>query len=304
MNKVILIAGPTASGKSDLAIFLAKKLRGEIINADSMQVYKEVKILSARPAKYQKIKHHFYGFFSVKKKFSTGDWLKLTERKIRDILKRKKIPIIVGGTGLYFKAITDGMATIPNISQAKRNQIIKEFNQIGSDLFYKKLINLDPKIKNIIKPNDKQRMIRFYEIIKFTNKSILDWQKNTKNNLSDLEFKKIYLNIPRENLLKKIEVRFKKMIKSGALNEVKKFKKLKLKPSLSANHILGIKEIQMFLDKKISLNEAIDLSIIRTRQYVKRQLTWFRGQMKDWTEFNDINQANLRKKILKYLRTS
>jgi tRNA dimethylallyltransferase len=304
MNKVILIAGPTASGKSDLAIFLAKKLRGEIINADSMQVYKEVKILSARPINYQKIKHHFYGFFSVKKKFSTGDWLKLTEKKIRDILKRKKTPIVVGGTGLYFKAITDGMAKIPNISQAKRNQIIKEFNRLGSDLFYKKLINLDPKIKNIIKPNDKQRMIRFYEIIKFTNKSILDWQKNTKNNLSDLEFKKIYLNIPRENLLKKIEVRFNKMIKSGALNEVKKFKKLKLKPSLSANHILGIKEIQMFLDKKISLNEAVNLSIIRTRQYVKRQLTWFRGQMKDWTEFNDSNQSNLRKKILKYIRTS
>ena len=304
MNKVILIAGPTASGKSDLAIFLAKKLHGEIINADSMQVYKEVKILSARPEKYQKIKHHFYGFFSVKKKFSTGDWLKLTEKKIRDILKRKKIPIVVGGTGLYFKAITDGMAKIPNISQAKRNQIIKEFNKLGPDLFYKKLINLDPKIKSIIKLNDKQRMIRFYEIIKFTNKSILDWQKNTKNNLSDLEFKKIYLNIPRENLLKKIEVRFNKMIKSGALNEVKKFKKLKLKPSLSANHILGIKEIQMFLDKKISLNEAVNLSIIRTRQYVKRQLTWFRGQMKDWAEFNDINQSNLRKKILKYIRTS
>jgi len=304
MNKVILIAGPTASGKSDLAIFLAKKLRGEIINADSMQIYKEVKILSARPINYQKIKHHFYGFFSVKKKFSTGDWLKLTEKKIRDILKRKKTPVVVGGTGLYFKAITDGMAKIPNISQAKRNQIIKEFNRLGSDLFYKKLINLDPKIKNIIKPNDKQRMVRFYEIIKFTNKSILDWQKNTKNNLSDLEFKKIYLNIPRENLLKKIEVRFNKMIKSGALNEVKKFKKLKLKPPLSANHILGIKEIQMFLDQKIPLNEAVNLSIIRTRQYVKRQLTWFRGQMKDWTEFNDSNQSNLRKKILKYIRTS
>ena len=304
MNKVILIAGPTASGKSDLAIFLAKKLRGEIINADSMQVYKEVKILSARPINYQKIKHHFYGFLSARKKFSTGDWLKLTEKKIRDILKRKKTPIIAGGTGLYFKAITDGLAKIPNISQEKRNQIIKEFNKLGSDLFYKKLINLDPKIKSIIKPNDKQRMIRFYEIIKFTNKSILDWQKNTKNNLSDLEFKKIYLNIPRENLLKKIEVRFNKMIKSGALNEVKKFKKLKLKSSLSANHILGIKEIQMFLDKKISLNEAVNLSIIRTRQYVKRQLTWFRGQMKDWTEFNDINQSNLRKKILKYIRTS
>ena len=205
MKKVILLAGPTASGKSELAIYIAKKINGEIINADSMQVFKEIKILSARPEDYKNIKHHLYGFVSVKKNFSTGEWIKHTEKKINEILKKKKIPIIVGGTGLYFKSLIDGIAQIPNISKAKRDKIIKLFNQIGNDEFYKKLIKLDPKCKNKIIKNDKQRMIRFYEVKFYTKKSIFDWQKNTKNNLKDINFKKIFLNFPREVLLVKIE---------------------------------------------------------------------------------------------------
>ena len=186
MKKVILLAGPTASGKSELAIYIAKKINGEIINADSMQVFKEIKILSARPENYKNIKHHLYGFVSVKKNFSTGEWIKHTEKKINEILKKKKTPIIVGGTGLYFKSLIDGIAQIPNISKAKRDKIIKLFNQIGIDEFYKKLIKLDPKCKNKIVKNDKQRMIRFYEVKFYTKESIFDWQKNTKNNLKNV----------------------------------------------------------------------------------------------------------------------
>ena len=124
-SKIILISGPTASGKSGFAIRIAKKIDGEIINADSMQVYKQLKILSARPdpKKYQKIKHHLYGFVDVSKNFSTGDWLKLVNRKIKEVKKRKKTPILVGGTGLYFKALIDGLVKIPNISEKLRNQI-------------------------------------------------------------------------------------------------------------------------------------------------------------------------------------
>ena len=140
MKKVILLAGPTASGKSELAIYIAKKINGEIINADSMQVFKEIKILSARPEDDKNIKHHLYGFVSVKKNFSTGEWIKYTEKKINEILKKKKTPVIVGGTGLYFKSLINGIAQIPNISKAKRDKIIKLFNQIGVDEFYKKLI--------------------------------------------------------------------------------------------------------------------------------------------------------------------
>lgn len=303
MKKVILLAGPTASGKSELAIYIAKKINGEIINADSMQVFKEIKILSARPEDYKNIKHHLYGFISVKKNFSTGEWIKHTEKKINEILKKKKTPIIVGGTGLYFKSLTDGIAQIPNISKAKRDKIIKLFNQIGNDEFYKKLIKLDPKCKNKIVKNDKQRMIRFYEVKFYTKKSIFDWQKNTKNNLKDINFKKIFLNFPREVLLVKIEKRFKKMVDQGAIKEAKKFKKLGVSKTLTSNNILGLKEIMSYLEGKMTLKDAVERSIIRTRQYIKRQMTWFRGQMKDWNEFNDLKQADLRKKVLKFIRT-
>ena len=303
MKKVILLAGPTASGKSELAIYIAKKINGEIINADSMQVYKEIKILSARPEDYKNIKHHLYGFVSVKKNFSTGEWIKYTEKKINEILKKKKTPVIVGGTGLYFKSLINGIAQIPNISKAKRDKIIKLFNQIGAGEFYKKLIKLDPKCKNKIIKNDKQRMIRFYEVKFYTKKSIFDWQKNTKNNFKDINFKKIFLNFPREVLLVKIEKRFKKMVDQGAIKEAKKFKKLGVSKILTSNNILGLKEIMSYLEGKMTLKEAVERSIIRTRQYIKRQMTWFRGQMKDWNEFNDLKQAELRKKVLKFIRT-
>ena len=303
MKKVILLAGPTASGKSELAIYIAKKINGEIINADSMQVFKEIKILSARPEDYKNIKHHLYGFVSVKKNFSTGEWIKYTEKKINEILKKKKTPVIVGGTGLYFKSLINGIAQIPNISKAKRDKIIKLFNQIGVDEFYKKLVKLDPKCKNKIIKNDKQRMIRFYEVKFYTKKSIFDWQKNTKNNFKDINFKKIFLNFPREVLLVKIEKRFKKMVDQGAIIEAKKFKKLGVSKILTSNNILGLKEIMSYLEGKMTLKEAVERSIIRTRQYIKRQMTWFRGQMKDWNEFNDLKQAELRKKVLKFIRT-
>ena len=304
MNKVILLAGPTASGKSDLAIYIAKKINGEIVNADSMQVYKEIKILSARPSNYQGVRHHLYGFLSVKKKFSTGEWIQLAEKKINDITKRKKIPIFVGGTGLYFKTLTDGIAKVPAISALKRKEVINLYNKIGSEKFYNKLIKLDPKCKNRIEKNDKQRMIRFYEVKYFTKKSIFDWQKNTINNLRDYYFVKIFLNPSRSFLLEKIQLRFKKMIVSGALKEVRRFQKLKVSKQSPANHILGLNELMNYLDQKILENEAIERSIIRTRQYIKRQLTWFRGQMKEWNAFDDLNRSELKKKVYNFVRRS
>ena len=176
LNKIILIAGPTASGKSKLAIEIAKKIKGEIINADSMQVYKEFSILSSRPSKIdlKKVKHHLYGFQSVKKYFSSGTWLKLVKKKINQCLKNKKIPILVGGTGLYFEAITKGMSKIPNIDFKMRDKIRDLQKRIGQNKFYKKLLELDPMVKNKIEPFDTQRSIRAYEVKKFTKKSIFE----------------------------------------------------------------------------------------------------------------------------------
>tara|TARA_B000000441_G_C21701426_1_gene326213 strand:+ start:487 stop:1107 length:621 start_codon:yes stop_codon:yes gene_type:complete len=202
-SKIILISGPTASGKSKFAVKIAKKIRGEIINADSMQVYKEFKILTARPnLKEQKnIKHHLYGFLSIKKNFSTGQWLKLATKKINEIHKKNKIPILVGGTGLYFQALIDGLVKIPKISFKKRLTILNLQKKLGQYKFYKKLIKIDPKIDVFINPNDIQRSIRAYEVKWFTKKSLLDWYKDTKPIFIKDDFIKLYIDCPRDLLL-------------------------------------------------------------------------------------------------------
>ena len=166
ISKIILISGPTASGKSKFSVKLAKKINGEIINEDSMQVYKELKILSARPNSKdcQKIKHHLYGFHSVKNNFSTGKWLKFIIKKIKEVKTRKKIPILVGGTGLYFKALTDGLVRIPNIPIRFRNKIRALHKSLGQNFFYQKLVKLDPNSKKKINSTDSQRSIRAYEV--------------------------------------------------------------------------------------------------------------------------------------------
>ena len=230
-SKIILISGPTASGKSSFAIKLAKKVDGEIINADSIQVYKQLKILSARPdpKQYDKIRHHLYGFHDVKKNFSTGDWLKLVNKKIKDLQRRKKTPILVGGTGLYFKALIDGLVNIPNISAKLRNQTRNMQKKLGQKKFYEKLLRLDPLLIGKINPTDSQRSIRAYEVKKFTKKSIYQWAKKTKPLFKNYVLSKFFINTPKNQLLKSIELRTKSMIEKKCINEVIKFKKKKAK---------------------------------------------------------------------------
>ena len=298
-SKIILIFGPTASGKSSFAIKLAKKINGEIINADSMQVYKELKILSARPSQkdYKNIKHHLYGFQSVKKNFSTGDWLKLVNKKILEIKKRKKIPIIVGGTGLYFKALTNGLVSIPNIPIKLRAKVRSLHKKIGSKSFFSKLIKLDPLSKNKINSSDTQRVIRAYEVKLFTKQSIYDWFKNTQSKFENKNFYKIYLDHPRVGLIEKINIRVKDMIKKGAISEVKRFIKLKVPKAKTASKAIGIEEIRSYLEKKIEIIEVIEKISIKTRQYAKRQSTWGRGNMKDWNKIESDGLNKFLKKI-------
>jgi len=298
-SKIILIYGPTASGKSDFALKLAKKVNGEIINADSMQVYKELKILSARPSPkdYQKIKHHLYGFQSVKKKFSTGDWLKLVNKKILEIKKKKKVPILVGGTGLYFKVLTEGMVSIPNIPTKLREKIRLLHKKIGSKNFFLKLIKIDPLVKNYISASDTQRSIRAYEIKLFTKKSMYEWFKSTKSDYEKKDFYKIYIDFPRKELLERISNRAEQMIKKGAIVEVKKFIKLKVIRSKSAHKAIGIGEIKEHLRKKTKIADVIDKISIKTRQYAKRQSTWGRGNMFDWNRISPNSLSKFLKKI-------
>ena len=292
-SKIILIYGSTASGKSKFAIKLAKKIDGEIINADSMQVYKELKILSARPNKkdYKNIRHHLYGFLSAKKTFSTGDWLKLVDQKISNCKKRKKVPILVGGTGLYFKALTDGLVNIPLIPIKFRKKIRLLHNKIGPKKFYLKLIKEDPLAKKYIKPSDTQRVIRAYETKLFTKKSLFKWFKNTQSIYEKYDFQKIYIDYPRNELIKRIHIRAEEMIKNGAVNEVKNFIKLRIPKEKSVNKAIGISEIREFLNKKILIENVIEKISIKTRQYAKRQRTWGRGHMSDWIKIhpNDLD---------------
>jgi len=288
-KKIILLFGPTASGKSRLAEDIAKEYNGEIINADSMQVYKEVRILSARP-NVKGTKYHLYGFVSVKKNFSTGAWYKLATKKIKDINKKGKTALVVGGTGLYFKALTDGLSEIPKVPKANMNL------KLDKDYILK-----NAKIFKGISINDKQRLQRALSVYNYTGKPLWLWQKKNKKIFKTKEFIKIFLHPAKPEIENRIKKRFDKMLREGAIQEAKNFKKIRVNSINSSNFIIGLKEISEFLSKKISLDELKEKVLIRTRQYAKRQLTWQRGQMKDWKGFSDTNYLDLRKKILSYL---
>tara|TARA_Y100000590_G_C15652786_1_gene989415 strand:+ start:310 stop:1233 length:924 start_codon:yes stop_codon:yes gene_type:complete len=299
-KKVILVAGPTASGKSKLAIKLAKHLNGEIINADSMQIYREISILTSKPSHRDRkiIKHHLYGFKSVKKKFSTGLWLKMVIKKIEKQWKDGKIPIVVGGTGLYFKALTDGLVNIPNIPDNFRKKVRFLHKKLGQKKFFEQLIKIDFLSKKYISPSDSQRSMRAYEVKKFTNKSLFKFIKQTKSNFQKDVFIKLFINIPKDLLYKKIEKRVEIMFKEGAIEEVKNFLKIKINKDLSSKKIIGIKEIDNYLNGKIKLIKAKELIRQKTRQYAKRQFTWARGHMKSWEMIYSYDLNDLFKKAI------
>ena len=254
-----------------------------------MQVYKEVKILSARPND-KSINHHLYGFLSVKKNFSTGSWYKLAAKKIKEINKKGKIALVVGGTGLYFKALTNGLSEIPEVPKTN----------IGSKLD-KNYISKNPKIFKGILTSDKQRVQRAFSVYKHTGKPLWLWQKKNKKIFKTTELIKIFLHPAKPEIENRIKKRFDEMLQKGAIQEAENFKKIRVNSINSSNFIIGLKEISEFLSKKISLDELKEKVLIRTRQYAKRQYTWQRGQMKDWKGFSDTNYLDLRKKILSYL---
>ena len=301
-KKVILLAGPTASGKSKLAIKLAQHFNGEIINADSMQVYKEISILTSKPNFQDEkiIKHHLYGFNSVKKKFSTGHWLRMTIKKIKEQWKNEQTPVVVGGTGLYFKALTEGLTKIPDIPNKLRSDVRKLHKKIGQKKFYNQLSKIDPLAKKFLSASDSQRSMRAYEVKKFTKKSFFQFTKKTKLNFKKDVFKKLFINTPKDLLHKQIEKRVERMFSVGAVEEVKSFFQIKVNQELSSNNIIGIKEIKDYLQGKTTLIKTKELIKQKTRQYAKRQFTWARGQMKSWELIysSDLNDL-LRKAINK-----
>ena len=302
-SKIILISGPTASGKTNFAVKIAKKIQGEIINADSMQVYKNLKILTARPNKIEQknIKHHLYGVVDLNEKFSTGQWLELTIKKIKNIKKKKKIPILVGGTGLYFQSLINGLVKIPEIPLKFRNKVRLMSKREGQKKFYKKLLKLDPKVKDKFDPNDTQRSIRAYEIKSYTDISMYDWLARTESEFKNSDFLKLYIETKREKLIERINLRTLNMINGGAINEVKKFLKLKIRKDQSVNKVIGIAELTQYLNHEVTLEEAKELISIKTRQYAKRQATWARTRMTSWKKIKPTRIDDFIKKLNKSL---
>ena len=219
------------------------------------------------------------------------------EKKIKEIKKKNKIPILVGGTGLYFKAITEGLVKIPKVPLKLRNQIRNLQKKLGQDEFYKRLIKIDPLVKNKINPNDPQRSIRAYEVKKYSNVSLIDWFKKTDKKFEYDDFLKIYIDFPRSDLIERINKRVDEMFNNGAINEVKRFLKLKIKKDKSSNKIIGINEVEKFLIKEHDLKTTKELISIKTRQYAKRQSTWARGQMLSWQKIDYKDLLTFLKKI-------
>ncbi|MGX6959723.1 MAG: tRNA (adenosine(37)-N6)-dimethylallyltransferase MiaA [Rickettsia endosymbiont of Pentastiridius leporinus] len=284
MNKkeIVILCGPTASGKSYLGHELAKIKNGEIVNIDSMQVYKEIPIITASPSEIYKteIPYHLYNFLSITEDFSVIKYLKLAAEKINEITTRGKLPILIGGTGLYINSLVFGYNDIPGISLELRNQTRELHSKIGNIELHSRLAKLDPLATSKIKPGDTQRLIRAYEVFTQTGKSIFSFQTTQKELiLPEYTFKIIFLNPERKFLHKICKERLQKIFKEGAIEEIALLKQ-QFNPENYLNlKAVGVKEILDYLEGKASLDEAFEAALIRTRRYAKRQVTWFKHQI-------------------------
>lgn len=280
----VLIAGPTASGKSALALALAEALDGVIVNADSMQLYRELSIVTARPPAEDlaRAPHRLYGVLPAADAFSTGDWLRLVERELKEIRASGKLPVFVGGTGLYFKALTEGFAELPDIDPQVRTRCRSLADEGGIDAVRQALQEKDPKAAADLK--DLQRLTRALEVVLSTGRTLADWQREAHG--ESLLFPdgclRLVLAPPRAWLHERIARRAKLMLESGGLDEVRALLQLDLPKSLPAMRAIGVKEIAALLAGEIDGQEAERLLTVATRRYAKRQETWFRNQMADW----------------------
>jgi tRNA dimethylallyltransferase len=281
----ILIAGPTASGKSALALALAEKIGGVIVNADSMQVYRDLRAVTARPPPEEetRVPHKLYGHVDAAVNYSVGQWCRDVGEALREIAKQGRVPVLVGGTGLYFKALTAGLAAVPPIPADIRAHVRGRLQDEGAAPLYAELLARDPATAHRLMPNDRSRISRALEVIEATGRSLSDWHKDGMAPLLDpARAARIFLNVERTELVARIESRFAAMLAAGALEEVRALRQRQLDSSLPAMKALGVPWLIRHLSGEISLDEAAAGAVMDTRRYAKRQLTWFRNQLKDW----------------------
>ena len=281
----MLIAGPTASGKSALALALAEKLGGVIVNADSMQVYRDLRVITARPAPADeaRVPHRLYGHVDAGENYSVGRWCRDIAAVLDEAGREARAPILVGGTGLYFKALTQGLSAVPPVPGEIRDYVRGRLQNEGVAALYAELLKRDGATGHRLMPNDRSRIARALEVIEATGRSLSDWHREGLSALVDPESAgRIFLTVERKELVARIEQRFAAMLAAGALDEVWALKARKLDPLLPAMKAHGVPWLIRHLDGEISLDEAAAGAIMDTRRYAKRQLTWFRNQMKDW----------------------
>lgn len=280
----VLIAGPTASGKSALALKLARDYGGAVINADALQVYRELSVLSARPAsdEVNQAPHYLYGFVSAFEPFSVGRWLEAATAALGEVRERGLIPIVVGGTGLYFAALLNGLSPIPEIHASIRVEARQRLSEIGNERFHAELAARDPIMAARLSPGDSQRLVRAWEVIEATGQSLAEWQMLKGTPVLKGDLVRYVLKPNREWLVERIAQRFRAMIAAGALDEVKALREGRLSSDMPAARALGVPQLMAHLGGTTSLEAAIEQAITQTRQYAKRQMTWFRHQMPDW----------------------
>jgi len=300
-NRAVLIAGPTASGKSALAFELAERINGVIINADSMQVYRDLRIITARPAQAEEaqVPHRLYGFVDAAENYSVGRWCRDAEEALNNVIDRGRVPIFVGGTGLYFKALTTGLAAVPPIPAGIREQVRGRMQRDGAPALHSELVRLDPVTAQRVTVNDRSRISRALEVVLATGRPLSDWHGEGLPPIIDpARAAKTFVTCEREELVRRIEARFAMMLKAGALEEVRGLAARELNPSLPAMKAHGVPWLIRHLDGEISFEEAAAGAVMDTRRYAKRQLTWFRNQMKDWPwEAPENAASSLRAKL-------
>ena len=300
----ILIAGPTASGKSAVALELAEKLDGVIINADSMQVYSDLRIITARPKPEEeaRVPHRLYGHVDAAENYSVGRWLIDAQAGLAEAERTGLLPIVVGGTGLYFKALTQGLTAIPSIPSDVRAAIRARLAALGPHALHAELSQRDPGSARRIRPADGVRVVRALEVIAATGRSLSDWHRDGMQPLVHAGTTKIFLNVAREELYRRIDRRFDAMLAAGALEEVRALDARGLEPLLPAMKAHGVPWLRRHLEGEMALAEAAAEAKKDTRHYAKRQATWFRHQLPDWKWVASVDVEPTMREVLQLKR--
>jgi len=285
-NKVVLIAGPTATGKSALALELAEKIGGIIINTDSMQVYRDLRVLTARPspAEEARVPHRLYGYVDAAINFSAGNYVADAASALADARAQNRVPILVGGTGLYFKALTHGLSAVPPVPAEVRESVRARLMREGVEALHAELARRDPASAERLKPRDRARIARALEVAEATGRSLTDWHRQSQRPVVPPgEFLALFLSPEREALYAQIDARFDTMLKLGALEEVEKLAARDLDPLLPVMKAHGVPPLVRHLRGEITLKEAAEIGRADTRHYAKRQFTWFRHQLPEFS---------------------